>query len=194
MLFAGKPLWVSAELREKDRRSTEADIVDSRTLYHQATGPVVGQRAYVTIGFDSGAQLHAEFCEIPSTNWVQVMGTKGIIQVPLGVAAADPFICSKPYASPNDPQANWTPIPVEWGQWGMEHNNYTYDLWNQWLTDPASKPMAIDGKHPMDAENGRLSIEMIHAAFESHFQNGNRVAIPLKDRAHPLERRMKKVS
>jgi hypothetical protein len=44
----------------------------------------------------------------------------------------------------------------------------------------------------MDAENGRLSMEMIHGAFESHFQNGNRIAIPQKERDHPLERRWKK--
>jgi len=35
-----------------------------------------------------------------------------------------------------------------------------------------------------------LSMEMIHGAFESHFQGGNRMTLPLERRDHPLERRL----
>jgi predicted dehydrogenase len=190
MLFAGRPSWVSAEMWMKGRRATSADIVDSRTLFHLATGPVVGERVHATVGFDYGVILHAELWDVPSTNFVNVYGTKGVVHVPLGVAKAEPYFCPKTFVNPNDPDAKWQPIPVEWGQWGQEHNLYAYDLWAQWIADPGAKPMAIKGKHPMDAENGRLSMEIIHGAFESHFQDGNRVAIPLKNREHPLTRRM----
>jgi len=192
MLFGGAPRWVCAEMLVKGRRATADDIVDSRTLGHLATGPVVGERVHATIGFENGALLHAEFCDVPSTNFVNVFGTKGTVHVPLGVAKAEPFFCPKTFVNPNDPDAKWQPLPVEWGKWGQEHNIYTYDLWAQWLADPKSKPMAVHGKHPMDAENGRLSMEMIHGAFESHFQGGNRVALPLPQRDHPLARRMRK--
>lgn len=192
MLFAGQPGWVSAEMLVQGRRATAADIVDSRTLFHLATGPVVGERVHATIGFENGVLLHAEFFEVKSTNFVEVLGTKGVIHVPLGVAAAEPFFCPKTFTNPNDPDAKWQPIPVEWGKWGQEPNLYTYDLWAQWLADPKAKPMAINGKHPMDAENGRLSMEIIHGAFESHFQQGQRITIPLTQRDHPLTRRMAK--
>jgi len=192
MLFGGAPRWVCAEMLVKGRRATADDIVDSRTLGHLATGPVVGERVHATIGFENGALLHAEFCDVPSTNFVNVFGTKGTVHVPLGVAKAEPFFCPKTFVNPNDPDAKWQPLPVEWGKWGQEHNIYTYDLWAQWLADPKSKPMAVHGKHPMDAENGRLSMEMIHGAFESHFQGGNRIALPLPQRDHPLARRMRK--
>jgi len=191
MLFAGRPAWVSAEIQMKNRRATATDIVDSRTLFHLATGPVVGERVHATIGFETGTLLHAEFWDVPSTNFVNIHGTKGVVHVPVGVAKADPQFCPRTFLNPNDPEAKWQPIPVKWGQWGEEHNLYTYDLWSQWLADPHAKPMAINGKHPMDAENGRYSMEIIHGAFESHFQDGNRIAIPLKNREHPLARRMK---
>jgi predicted dehydrogenase len=124
---------------------------------------------------------------------VQVQGTKGVIHVPVGAAAAQPFLSAKPYADPNDPAAQWHPIPVEWDKWGQEHNAYTYDLWAQWLANPAARPLAGGGTHPLDAEHGRAALEIIHAAFESHFQGGNRVALPLEHRDHPLERRWKRI-
>ncbi len=193
MLFGGAPRWVSAEMLMKGgRRATAADIVDSRTVGHLVTGPIIADRVYATIGFENGAVLNADLWDVPSTNFVNVLGTKGIVHVPLGVAKAAPFFSPKTFLNPNDSDAKWQPIPVEWGKWGEEHNFYTYDLWVQWLADPEAKPMAINGKHPLDAENGRLSMEMIHGAFESHFQDGNRVTLPLKERDHPLERRWKK--
>lgn len=192
MLFGGAPRWVSSELLMKNRPATVDDIVDSRSVGRLPNGPVVGERVHATIGFENGALLHAEFLDVRSTNFVEVLGNKGVIHVPLGAAAAEPFFCPKPFVNPNDPEAKWQRIPVEWGKWGEQHNVYTYDLWAQWLADPRAKPMAIGGKHPMDAENGRLALEMIHGAFESHFQGGNRVALPLTSRDHPLERRWRK--
>ncbi|MCC7519517.1 MAG: Gfo/Idh/MocA family oxidoreductase [Verrucomicrobiae bacterium] len=190
MLFAGAPRWVSAAMWTKGHRATEADIVDSRTLFHLATGPVVGERVHTTVGFDNGVLLHAEFLDIRSNNFVELLGTKGALHLPIGAAAAQPFFCPKPYVNPNDPDAKWQPVPFEWGKWGQEHNLYTYDLWAQWLADPDAKPMAIHGRHPMDAENGRLAMEIIHGAFESQFQDGRPVTIPLLNREHPLQRRM----
>ena len=57
--------------------------------------------------------------------------------------------------------------------------------WLAWF----HKKTSANDKHPMDAENGRLSMEMIHGAFESHFQGGRRIAIPPEQRDHPLARR-----
>src|SRR3989338_5805801 len=105
MLFAGNPQWVSAECLSKNRPATAADIVDSRTVGRLATGPVVGERVHATIGFESCALLHAEFFEVKSANFVEVLGTRGVIHIPLGVAAAEPFFCPKPYVNPNDPDA-----------------------------------------------------------------------------------------
>src|SRR5262245_26571336 len=64
MLFGGAPRWVSAEMLVKGRRAAAADIVDSRTLFHLATGPVVGERVHATIGFENGALCHAEFWDV----------------------------------------------------------------------------------------------------------------------------------
>jgi hypothetical protein len=36
------------------------------------------------------------------------------------------------------------------------------------------------------AEDGRVTVEMISAVFASHRREGARVAIPLKEREHPL--------
>ena len=38
------------------------------------------------------------------------------------------------------------------------------------------------------AEDGRVTLEMIMGVFESHRQNGQRVALPLAQRDHPLAR------
>jgi hypothetical protein len=106
--------------------------------------------------------------------------------VPIGAASAKPWIFPKSFANPNDPSA-WREVPVEWGEWGQRHNIYAYALWEQWLRE--DRAMAVAGKHPMDAEFARQSLEIIHSAFESHFQNGARVALPLTQRDHPLARR-----
>jgi hypothetical protein len=42
--------------------------------------------------------------------------------------------------------------------------------------------------HRSAGADGRWALEMIHGAFESHRCGGARVALPLPDRGHPLER------
>jgi predicted dehydrogenase len=192
-LFAGKPQWVCAHLITDNRLATADDIVDGGKIETIASGLVLGERAHVTIGFANGIVLRCELIDTPSTNFLQFAGTEGLLHVPLGAAKSGVFQYPKTYVNPNVPTAAWREIPVEWSpKWGEQHNLYTFDLWTQWLANPKAGPQAIDDRHPMDAEWGRQSLEVIHGAIESHFQNGARINIPLKRRDHPLTRRMKK--
>src|SRR5262249_26820871 len=57
MLFGGTAQWVSANLFVGDRLATEDDIVERPPGVRNLTGHVVGDRAHVSVGFDSGAVL-----------------------------------------------------------------------------------------------------------------------------------------
>ena len=48
--------------------------------------------------------------------------------------------------------------------------------------------IAEDRPHRSDVRDGRWALDMIMGVYESHRQNGARVALPLPQRAHPLER------
>lgn len=186
LLFGGEAEWVAGHMLTGERLATADDILDVAAA-GPTSGPVVGERAHVSIGFGNGAVLRCDLVDAASTNFLQVMGTKGLLHVPLGVAAAKPWHYPKPFINPNNSEG-WQEVPVEWGRWGERHNLYAYDLWAQWLDDPGARPMEVDGRHPMDAEFGRQSMEIIHGAFESHFQGGARVKLPLARRDHPLTR------
>ena len=190
MLFAGTPLWVSSAITVQNRPATVADIVDSKTVARLPSGLVVGERIHATIGFEKGTVLNAEFLGVYSGFYLQIIGAQGSLYVPLGANPGTAFLSRKSYANPNDPQSGWQPVSVELGKWGQQQNPFTYELWAQWLTNPDKQPMGIDGKHPMDANNGRRAIEIVHAVFESHFQESRRVALPMPQRDHPLERRL----
>jgi hypothetical protein len=44
-----------------------------------------------------------------------------------------------------------------------------------------------ENREPLcSAEDGRVILEMVSGIFESHRLNGQRVALPLKDRVNPL--------
>ncbi len=186
LLFGGVPQWVTGHLLVGNRLATAEDIVESTAVGTLSTGKLLGERVFASVGFDNGAVLKAEFFDTPSTNFLQVAGTKGLLHVPIGAAPAKPWIYPKAFVNPND-ASGWREVPVKWADWGQRHNIYAYDLWEQWLRE--DRAMAVAGKHPMDAEFGRQALEIIHGTFESHFQQGARVMLPLAQRDHPLARR-----
>jgi hypothetical protein len=116
----------------------------------------------------------------------------------MGASHDTTCICHKPYANPNDPAAKWEQVPVEWGRLagvenlGQKAFGPAYDVLAEWLEVGNKHALAIDGKHPMDGEFARSSLEVIHGVFESHFQGGNRMTLPLEQRDHPLVRRVEK--
>jgi len=184
--FAGAPRWVCSEIITQNRASMETDIFNGRVLPTVNAGWIVGDRIHAMIGFDAGVVMHAEFLGIKTNPHLLVIGTEGAVLVPYGASEALPLRC----ANPNDPEAIWEPLEFTYGEYaGLPNANRRtvaigYDHIAHWLSSEQS------GEHPMSALHGRQALEIIHGAYESHFQGGQRIAIPLLRRDHPLERRI----
>lgn len=178
--FAGTPQWVSGTIGTGDHFATESEIFDGSVIPSINAGWLVGDRIHATVGFERGIAMQCEFLGIKTNPHLLVIGTEGAVIVPYGAGGALPYRTS----NPNDPTATWEPLAFDWA--GAENRQvaFAYEHWAQWLAD---QPAEV---HPMAGIYGRQALEVVHGVFESHFQNGARVSIPLAHRDHPLERRV----
>lgn len=184
--FAGEPRWVSSEIITGDRPATEADIFEGGVLKTVNAGWIVGDRIHAMVGFDGGIVMHAEFLGIKTNPHLLVLGTEGAVLVPYGASEAKSYRT----ANPNDPDVKWEPLEYSYGEYNAIENanprtvTMAYDHIADWLATKQT------GVHPLSALYGRQALEVIHGTYESHFQGGRKITIPLERRAHPLERRV----
>jgi predicted dehydrogenase len=184
--FAGAPQWVCSEIITDDRPATEADIFEGGVLKTVNAGLIVGDRIHAMVGFEHGVVMHAEFLGVKTNPHLLVVGTEGAVLVPYGASEA----LSYRTANPNDPDIKWEPLEYTYGEYasieGANPRTVTmgYDHIADWLATKQA------GVHPMSALYGRQALEVIHGTYESHFQGGRKITIPLERRDHPLERRV----
>ena len=85
---------------------------------------------------------------------------------------------------PAGSRSRWTPLPPPPGSpagGGGQHTG------NHYIVRDLLAAIAEDRKPLSSSHDGRWSLEMIHAVYDAH-RTGERVPLPLADRAHPLTR------
>jgi predicted dehydrogenase len=190
--FAGEARWCHARVTVQGREAGLEDAVPG----DYGAGWVLGDDVSATYGFDGGVSGHFESIrsEDGGTNdyfRLELCGTEGVLTFWSGTTRQEVLFCPAPFALPTQAAAWQTipapplpgaPVPSEMpeGAGAMYPANHLL---------AASLLAAVEGRGaPLSSgEDGRAALEMILAVYESHL-SGERVALPLSRRTHPLQR------
>lgn len=183
--FGGEPNWCFAKMEQDGHPVTKEDVAPG----NEGLGPLAGDTVHATFGLDGGRVATFDSVRGMGTPqpWrfgLQIMGSKGIIEILSGFMPAV-SILQDPSWCPARSGKRWQPVssaginqpePFQ-GDARLEGN----------MTACRDLLAAIrDDRQPeCDVRQGRTTIEMINAVFESH-RVGAPVEFPLKTRENAL--------
>jgi predicted dehydrogenase len=184
--FAGKPVACSATVLQDGRLATKADVKDGA----EGVGPLAGNEVHarfemerrVPVFFDSIANAGDKAAGFG----LQLIGTKGIIDLRIDEHPLAHLLAGNPFDPVKETRA-WTPITSA----GLGQPEPMVDVKEQsgGHLIPARDLIAAirENREPLcSAADGRVTVEMICAVFESHRLGGRRVAFPLATRQNPF--------
>jgi predicted dehydrogenase len=178
--YAGDPVWATAHVTWKGRPITRDDAREAT----EPLGPVAGDEVAATYLFKSG--VHGYFASRPNDTvsgdrfGLTLYGSKGAIFVPTTAVPGGPpnVLLSRSWAS-----GEWRALPAASEDPAGERRSA-----NRIMVDDLLHAVE-NGREPVcNHRDGRWAVEMTLAVYESHLKGGTRVALPLVNRKHPLEK------
>lgn len=180
------PAWCFAEVRENGQRVTRREVREGA----EGIGPLAGDEVHATFGLTKGGKAYFSTLKdrgkFGQRFGLMVYGTKGVLDLVTGGLPAV-FFLPDPLWSSGRSGKEWIrvtsagvgkPEPLQDGGLPMGNVAIAKDLIRAIETDTQPRGSLYDG---------RAALEMILAVYESHRANGP-VALPLKERSHPLTR------
>lgn len=181
-MFAGDPQWCFANITANGKPATKADIREAT----EPLGPIAGDSVRATYGFDGGVQGYFASTKSDEGNagrWgLDIYGSKGILTMRMD-APKPVFVLRDPSWAPGAKDAKWEElpgVPDAPTQPDREHRNAP-------IIDDLMAAIQEDRRPIVSMQDGRASLEMLQAVYESHIQ-GAPVKFPLEPRTHPLTR------
>ena len=186
--FGGQPLACSATVLQGGKPVTRADVKDGA----EGVGPLAGNEVHARFDLERG--VPAYFDSIANAGnraagfGLQLIGTKGIIDLRVDQDPVAHFMAGNPFRPAKEPRL-WQPISTA-GVGQPEPKLEEIKGVMAHLVSGRDLLAAIRENRPplCSARDGRTTVEMIAAVFESHRQNGQRVTFPLVARDNPLAR------
>jgi predicted dehydrogenase len=184
--FAGRPLAGMATILQGGRLVTKADVKEGS----EGVGPLAGDEVHARFEMESGTPVFfdsiANAGDKAAGFGVQLIGTKGIIDLRIDEHPLAHLLAGNPFDPVKEPRI-WTPITSG----GLDQPEPMLDVKEQsggHLLAARDLIAAIrEDREPLcSAADGRVTVEMISAIFESHRLGGQRVTIPLTNRQNPL--------
>ena len=183
--FAGEPLSCAASVLQNAEPITKADLKEG----DEGVGLLAGNEVHARFQMQSGVPCFYDSVQNAGNKaagfGIQMIGTEGIIDLRMDAQPVAHYLKGSPFKPVSEPRT-WVPIssagiglpePVADIKSVMNHVFGARDL------IAAMK----ENREPLcSAEDGRVTLEMVMGVFESQRLNGQRVALPLKDRANPL--------
>ncbi len=179
-LFAGDPLWCTAQVLHRGREATTSDA----RAAGEKIGPVLGDEIEAQVGFPKG--VHGTFTSRARSretagHWgIEFVGSKGAARI-LADIVPRVFIRSPISWSDSGAKAEWTPMlwdkPVDFKP-GVEGANAR-------MLDDLLSSIETDRKPACSASDATAAIEMVMAVYQAGLTQ-QRVTFPLKQRNHPL--------
>ncbi len=184
--FAGKPVACTATVLQDGRLVTKADVKDGA----EGVGPLAGNEVHARFEMERGVPVFFDSVANAGVReagfGVQIIGTKGLIDLRIDSHPLAHLLPGNPFQPVKEPRV-WTPITSA----GLGQPEPMVDVKEQsgGHLIPARDLMAAirEDREPLcGAADGRVTVEMICAVFESHRFGGQRVAFPLTNRQNPL--------
>ncbi len=185
--LAGPPRWVSGHLAVGDRDATLADRREGR----EPVGPIAGDSAALTIGFDAGVRgfwnSTANLNRHGAIYGLTIQCERATICIR---TYGETFIYPAPVLEPENDAKKWEKIWVEDWHFTPEHQPAPLKNFipraNQMLVRELVDAIEHATEPPASLRAAVLITEIIQGAYASHFSGGARLPIPLKERKHPL--------
>ncbi len=184
--FAGEPLSCSATVLQNNKPITKADIIDGA----EGIGPLAGNEIHARFEMQNAMPVFFDSVQNAGTKaggfGIQIIGTEGIIDLRIDAEPLAHILAGSPFG-PSPKPRTWVPISVD-GIGKSEPDKAIRDTVGGHLGPGRDLIAAIEeNRAPLcSAEDGRVTLEMILGVFESQRLNGQRVSLPLKNRANPL--------
>ncbi len=184
--FGGKPKSCTASVYQDRRLATPADVVEGA----EGIGPLVGNELHARYEMENGVPLFFDSIKdagVKAANFgLQIVGNKGIIDLRVDVEPLAHIMIGNPTHPTKEPRT-WVPITSA----GIGKPEPIADLGknvaNHWLAGLDLIEAIHTGREPhCSARDGLVVMEMINAVFESHVNDGRRIALPSKTRENVM--------
>jgi predicted dehydrogenase len=182
--LAGDAKWCFARIGVKGRKAVAGDVHPAG----EQIGPIVGDHITATYGFNGLTTghfiTHVAKDGAGTRYWLEICGTRGVIHVGFGILPVA-LLCEDPSGMFGKSKKPWQEItsaglgkPEPLDAKEIENGNIL-------IANDLIEAIEKD-RQPLDSlADGRASLEMILAVYESHRQE-RPVDLPLKNRRHPL--------
>ncbi|MDB4640904.1 Gfo/Idh/MocA family oxidoreductase [Pirellulaceae bacterium] len=185
--FAGAPSSCSAVMLQGGRDVVAADVRPG----NEALGPLAGNEIHARYEMERGIIAYFDSIANDGTKnqgfGLQIVGSEGRILVQADLNPVAYLQRGNPF-SPARPNA-WEPITSD-GVGESNVDDVSFDLVSHHVTAAQDLVSAIgSNRAPLcDATQGRTTVEMICAVFDSHRRGGRAVSFPLEERGNPLRK------
>lgn len=186
LVMGGTPQWASGSVHWQGRPVVPADIMESKAMSpkDRDSGLVAGDRALGQYGFGGSVLGEIQFLGYEKTNssnyGVDILGTTGQLAVRTStMLGGGLWHLPRPMEGAPSDFGDWQPVDL--GEEATSRNTITY------MYEALVQAIKADREPPGSGAEGRMAFEMILGIYQSHREEGRRVALPLVDRRHPLE-------
>jgi predicted dehydrogenase len=192
----GEPEWLFAHVVQNGRPAAAGDIVHSTELPYDdfASGHVLGERAFCSLGFASGLHADVGFLAQPDVRDVgygfDVVGTSGTLALRRSVGT-EIFLQVGHHRGPLG-AGSWERVPVDELE-GLSPPATSLDEAGERLACQRRMlrdlldAIAFDREPVSSGRDGLIALELVMAVWQSHRER-RPVALPMAQREHPLSR------
>ena len=182
--LVGNAAWCFARINQEGRKAIAGDVRQAG----EQLGPILGDQIAAAYGFAGLAvgsfYTHKAKAGVGGRYWLAIRGTKGLMHVGFG-AFPPAYLCEDPTWMPGKSKAAWQEITSAGLDKPEPLDVKAIDNGNIWIVDDLLDAIEKDRVPLGSLHDGRASLEMILAVYESH-RLEKVVELPLKNRKHPL--------
>jgi predicted dehydrogenase len=183
--FGGQPTWCFARVMQGGKPVSKDDVRPG----NEGIGPLAGDAVNAMYGLESGATAyfasHRSMGGGQGRFGVQIFGSQGIVEILTGSLPSVQFL-PDPAWSPGRSKARWLPVTSAGIDQPEPLKDSGLDGGNVLAVKDLLAAIEVQDRDPeCSVYEGRMTVEMISAVFESH-RTGGPVNFPLKTRENPL--------
>jgi predicted dehydrogenase len=181
--FGGEPNWCMANVMQDGERVTGKHVMEGA----EGIGPLAGDSLTAMYGMDEGVTAYFASMRnmgVKSRFGLQIFGSEGIIEILSGYLPAVNYL-PDPNWSPGRSDAKWIPVSSAGAGQPEPLPDGGLNAGNVLACQDLLAAIEEDRLPECSVYEGRTTVEMIAAVFESH-RLGGLAEMPLKNRKNPL--------
>lgn len=182
--FAGDAEWCTARILTEGRDITSRD---GRKVI-EGIGLVAGENIYAQFAFANGVNgtfiSRQEYLTVAYTWGLELIGSKGVVKIQANIPPRV-FLMKTSKWTEQGQSITWEPVPGD-PTTGTPESQRNTTHGNRVMLDSLIAAARSGGEPACSGYDGMKAVEMVMAVYQAALKK-ERVALPLKDRRHPLK-------